>query len=47
MEWIFTPCDRVIIRNILGSKKVRFTVGRFGGGGLHVLKSVLGSGFSF
>jgi len=31
MEWIFTPCDRVIMRNILGSKKVWFTVGHFGG----------------
>jgi hypothetical protein len=44
MEWIFIPFDRE--RNILGSRKVRFIVGRFGGGRLHTLKSVLGSGFS-
>jgi hypothetical protein len=45
MEWIFTPFDRE--RNILDSRKVRFIVSCLGDGGLHMLKSVLGSGFSF
>jgi len=46
MEWIFTPYDRVIMRNFLGNRKVRFIAGRFGSGGLHMFRSVLGSGFS-
>jgi len=47
MEWMFTPCDKVIMKDVLGSRKVRFIVGHFGSGNLHMLKSVLGSGFSF